>query len=128
MDAHQEAMLKALVAVAWADGKLDAKEQQVVDALCAAFDVTGADAQNIREFAKTAKTLKDVPSVYLAASDRRSLLQHAVIVTFADGEQTEKEITLLHQLAHKLDIGETEATELIEAASDRAKRLVGKLS
>ena len=41
MQPHEEAMVKSLVAVAWADGRLDGEETQVIDALLEAFGIGG---------------------------------------------------------------------------------------
>ena len=99
MQEHQEAMLKSLIAVAWADGRMDGEETEVIEALLSAFEVGGEDAEAIREFAKTPKGLDDVPLTDLSASDRRQLLQHAVIVTYVDGEQSADEREILGELA-----------------------------
>jgi len=124
MQDHQEAMLKSLVAVAWADGRVDDGESEVLEALLAAFEIEGADADSIREYAKTQRGLEEIPLTDLSASDRRQLLQHAVILTYVDGEQSEEERTLLGQLTERLRIPADEAKELVEAAEKRAKRLL----
>ena len=77
-----EAMLKSLVAVAWADGRIENEETEVIEALISAFGVEGCASCVIREYAKTPKSINDVPTTELSASDRRVLLQHAVIVTY----------------------------------------------
>ena len=50
MQDYQEAMVKSLVAVAWADGRVDDEESEVIEALLAAFEIAGADAEAIREY------------------------------------------------------------------------------
>jgi uncharacterized tellurite resistance protein B-like protein len=124
MQDHQEAMLKSLVAVAWADGRVDDGESEVIEALLAAFEVEGTDADSIREYAKTQRGLEEIPLTDLSASDRRMLLQHAVILTYVDGEQSDAERALLGQLTERLRIPADEAKELVEAAEKRAKRLL----
>ena len=124
MQEHQEAMVKSLVAVAWADGRMDGEETEVIEALVSAFEIDGPDAEAIRDFAKESKTLDDVPLTDLSASDRRLLLQHAVILTYIDGEQSEAEKTILDDLVARLRIPEGEATQLLAASEERAKRLL----
>lgn len=127
MQDYQEAMLKSLVAVAWADGRVGSEETEVIDALLESFEIEGEDAAQIREYAKTKRTIDDVPLTELSAGDRRVLLQHAVLLTYIDGQQSEDEKALLTQLIAKLRIPEEEATEVLKAADERAQRLVSLL-
>ncbi|MBK6580570.1 MAG: TerB family tellurite resistance protein [Sandaracinaceae bacterium] len=124
MQDYQEAMVKSLIAVAWADGKVEDEETEVIDALISAFELEGADADAIREFAKTPRTLDEIPLTELSLHDRRMLLQHAVIVTFIDGDQSAEELALLDDLQNRLHLEEAEAKELREMATSRAQRLL----
>ena len=127
MEDYQEAMVKSLVAVAWADGQIHDSETEVIEALISAFDLAGADADAIREYAKQERSIADVPLTELSAQDRRMLLQHAVILTFVDGEQSDKEREVLASLVAQLHIPEDEATGLLAGAEARAKRLLSLL-
>ena len=127
MQDYQEAMLKSLVAVAWADGRVDAEEHEVIEALLSAFDVGGDDAEHIRDYAKTPKAIEDVPISDLSASDRRVLLQHAVILTYIDGTQSDKEKEVLESLVKRLRVPADEATQILADADARAKRLLSLL-
>jgi tellurite resistance protein len=123
MQDYQEAMVKSLVAIAWADGRVDAGESEVIEALISAFELAGDDAQAVREYAKLPRTLDDVPLTDLAAHDRRMLLQHAVILTYVDGEQSDAEKRILDELTKKLHLEGDEAVALRATAEDRAKKL-----
>ena len=127
MEHHQEAMVKSLVAVAWADGRMDGEESEVIEALISSFEIGSNDADSIREFAKEPKTLDDVPLTELSASDRRLLLQHAVILTSIDGEQSDTEQAVLTDLIERLKLPTAEAKLLLEASEARAKRLLDLL-
>ena len=127
MEDYQEAMLKSLVAVAWADGRVEAEEQEVIEALLSAFEVSGKDADSIREYAKTPRTMDDVPVSDLSAADRRALIQHAVILTYIDGHQSDEEKVVLAELVKKVRVPEDEAKTILAAAEDRAKRLISLL-
>ena len=127
MQDYQEAMLKALVAVAWADGRVDGQESEVIEALISSFELGAADADAIRDYAKSPRTLADVPLTELSASDRRALLQHAVILSYIDGEQSERERAVLADLVKTTRIPEDEAGPLIAGADARARRLVSLL-
>jgi len=127
MEDHQEAMVKSLVAVAWADGRMESEETEVIEALISAFEIKGEDAKAIREYAKTPRSIDDVPLTDLSAHDRRMLLQHAVILTYIDGKQSDEEVEVLKTLVSKLKIPTDEAKELLAAAETRAKRLLDLL-
>lgn len=127
MKDYQDAMLKSLVAIAWADGHFADEEAEVIEALVSTFELGDEDAAKVREYAKTKRTLDDVPVTDLSAEDRRLLLQHAVILSYIDGGQSETELEVIDELVDKLKIPEKEADELIAAANTRAKRLLDLL-
>lgn len=127
MEDHQEAMVKSLVAVAWADGRVEAEETEVIEALISAFDIQGQDADRIREYAREPRSIDDVPLTDLSAHDRRMLLQHAVILTYIDGKQSDDEVKVLDALVGKLNIPADEARTLLDNAGDRARRLLDLL-
>jgi tellurite resistance protein len=124
---YQEAMVKSLVAVAWADGRMEGEEKEVIEALLSAFEISGDDAKAIREYAQTPRTIDDVPLTDLSAHDRRMLLQHAVILTYIDGKQSDDEVAVLNTLVEKLNLPADEAKELLSSAEARAKRLLDLL-
>lgn len=55
------------------------------------------------------------------------LLQHAVFLSFADGDPSEPETKLIDAMVDKLRIPTDEATALRDAATDRAKRYLNIL-
>jgi uncharacterized tellurite resistance protein B-like protein len=116
------AIVKALVSVAWADGVFAERERAMLDALLDAYGAGAEDRSAVYAYAETRRTLDDVDPQDLSADDRRILLQHAVLLTFADGEQSKEEADLLVALSTKLRIPEPEAQTLIEAGADRAKK------
>lgn len=127
MQDYQEAMVKSLVAVAWADGRVDAEEHEVIEALIGAFELEGADAAHIREYAQSPRSIDEIPLTELSLHDRRMLVQHAVILTYMDGHQSDKEKEVLAALVAKLHLPEEETGPLLAAAEERAKRLASLL-
>lgn len=115
------AILKGLVSVAWADGRVAEEEMEVIEALLQAFDASPSEAAEVRGYAKSQRSLDDIPITDLSYDDRRVLLQHAVMLTFIDGEQAESERELLDKLCDRLRIPAVEAKGLIAAAEQRAK-------
>ncbi|WP_437670988.1 TerB family tellurite resistance protein [Sorangium sp. So ce131] len=124
MQEQSMAIVKSLVSVAWADGEFHDAEREMVEGLIAAFEADEDQAKEIRAYAAQKKTLDDVPVGELSADDRRALLQHAVLLTFVDGEQHDAEKQYLAALRKKLEIPELESEEIVKAAEARAKRLI----
>jgi tellurite resistance protein len=127
---HQQdlAILKGLVAVAWADGRLVAEESEILSSLLDAFNATPTERREVEIFAKTERTLADVPIHELSHDDRRVLLQHAVLLSFVDGEQHVREKKLLDDLCETLRIPGLEAKGIVSAAEDRARGMLGSLA
>ena len=124
MHAQNLAVVKGLVSVAWADGHVSAEETQVLDALLEAFQALPSEAHELRRFAQTPRSLADVPVQELGFAARRQLLQHAVLLSYVDGKQDEKEKALLDQLVLALEIPPLEARDLMRDSEERAKALL----
>ena len=116
------AIVKALVSVAWADGVFAERERAMLDALLDAYGASPEDRETLHVYAEKRRTLDDIDVQDLSADDRRILLQHAVVLTFADGDQSPEELELLAALASKLRIPEPEARVLLDAGAERAKK------
>lgn len=127
MHAQDMAIVKSLVSVAWADGKFAAKEQEMIDALLEAFQADAKQAEEVRVYAKAQRNLEDLPWEELSPDDCRVLLQHAVLLTFVDGEQGPEEKAFVEALAKKLGLPDPEAKNLVELAESRAKKYLSLL-
>jgi prepilin-type processing-associated H-X9-DG protein len=124
MQAQNLAVVKGLVSVAWADGHVSHEETEVLEALLEAFHALPSEAHELRKFAQTPRSLADVPIHELGFAARRQLLQHAVLLSFVDGKQDEKEKALIDQLAQSLEIPALEARDLVRDSEERAKSLL----
>ncbi len=122
MHEQEYAIVRALVPVAWADGEFADKEQQMIDALLDAYGASDDEKKKLREYAKEKRTLDDIHLQDLSTDDRRVLLHHAVLLTYADGVQAAAESRFLADLATKLKIPADEAKVVIGDAEARAKK------
>jgi tellurite resistance protein len=113
-----------LVSVAWADGHVSREETEVLDALLEAFQALPSEAHELRRFAESPRSLADVPVSELGFAARRQLLQHAVLLSYVDGKQDEKEKALLEQLIVALEIPPLEARDLVRDADESARQLL----
>ncbi len=128
MHEDEFAIVRGLVPVAWADGTFADKEKEMLEALLEAFGATDEQKKQLREYAKEKRSLDDIALQELSASDRRVLLQNAVLLTFADGEQVPLESKFLVDLAAKLRIPADEAKDVITQAEGRAKKNLNLLA
>jgi tellurite resistance protein len=129
-DVHPQdlAIVKGLVSVAWADGRIAAEESEILASLLDAYSATPTERREISLFAAKPRTLADVPIHELSHDDRRVLLQHSVLVSFMDGVQHEKEKKLLDELCEVLRIPAVEAQGIVRAAEERARGMVKLLT
>jgi phage-related minor tail protein len=118
------AILKALVVVAWSDGDFAKVEGEAIDGLLAAYDATETEKAELHEFAKEPKTLADIELQEISAADRRVLLQHAVLVTYAEKEPSPRQVAFLTELAERVKVPADEAAAVIAAAKDRVMKLL----
>ncbi len=119
------AIVRSLVPVAWADGVFAEHEKQMLDALLVAYEATDKEKEILHEYAETKRTLDDIDVQELSADDRRVLLQHAVLLSYADGDQSADELAFLEKLAAKLRIPDEESKALLAASGERAKKNLG---
>ena len=126
---HEEdlAIVKALVPVAWADGVFAEKERDTLEALLDAFRASDDEKKALRDYAKEKRSLEDINLQDLSFDDRRVLLQHAVLLSFVDGEQGNEEREFLDRLAFKLKIPSDEAKPLMETSAAHAKKFLNLL-
>jgi len=120
------AIVKGLVSVAWADGHVTNNESEVIQALLQAFQATPSEKREIEVYARERRTIDDVPITELSYDDRRVLLQHAVLISHADGAFGDEEHRLIDGLCEKLRIPDVEAKGIIEAAARRARELLAR--
>jgi uncharacterized tellurite resistance protein B-like protein len=122
------AIVKALVPIAWADGSFDEPEKQMIAALLDAYGAADPERQSVLAYAAERRTLDDIDVQDLSAGDRRLVLNHAVLMTYADGRQSPEESRILQDLAKRLRIPNDEARAVIEAGAERAKNSLGLLT
>jgi tellurite resistance protein len=124
MTPGEKNVVKSLVAVAWADGKLERGESGVIEGLLAGFDATEDEEREILEYAKTRRTLEsDLPLRDLGREDRELLLSNAALLTHADGIQSESEKRALERVIQLLGFAPDEAQQLIDIAKEGALNL-----
>lgn len=115
MTPEEKTIVRVLVAVAWVDGEMQAPEAGVIDGLLALFDASKEEADEVLEFAKTPRTLRDVDVSHLSDDDKDTLLRNAALVIAADRVETDGERRIVAQLAKILEIDADQAREVVRS-------------
>ena len=117
-------IVKSLIAVAWADGKLEQPESGVIEGLLCGFDASEDEEAELLEYARTPRTLEaDIPLDQMSQDDRELLLANAALLAQADGDESVSELALLSKLSSILGFAPERAQEIIESAGDGALNL-----
>lgn len=124
---QKKCSLKLLVALAWADGRVDEEEMEVVEAMFDAYGAQDEEAEELRKWARTPRSLEEVEVVDLEEADIVQVLQHAVLLSYIDGEQTQREVELMDKFVAKLALPDAKAKEIMESATSIAKSLLPEL-
>lgn len=128
MTPSEKNIVKSLVAVAWADGKVAAPEAGVIEGMLCGFDASEEEERELLQYAKQKRTLtEDAPIKELSREDRELLLANAALLTHADGEQSESEQALLQKLIGLLEFNETDAQQILDSVQDGALTLSNKV-
>lgn len=127
MTPSEKNIVKSLVAVAWADGKVAAPEAGVIEGMLCGFDASEEEERELLQYAKQKRTLTDdAPIKELSREDRELLLANAALLTHADGQQSESEQALLQKLIGLLEISPADAEQILASAQDGALTLSSK--
>ena len=124
MTPSERNIVKSLIAVAWADGKLEQPEAGVIEGLLCGFDASDDEEADLLEYARIPRTLEaDIPLDQMSEDDRELLLANAALLARADGEESVSEQALLIKLSGILGFAAERAREIIESAGDGALNL-----
>jgi uncharacterized tellurite resistance protein B-like protein len=123
----EKKLIKMLVAIAWADGRVAPEEMEIVGAVVEGFGLDEADAKEMLEWAVTPRTLDDIDVSGLTEDDLALVLHQAVLLTYVDGEQSDKEVALIKALVEKIGMDKARADEVLAGAAARAKALLPEL-
>jgi len=127
MTPSEKNIVKSLVAVAWADGKVAAPEAGVIEGMLCGFDASEDEERELLQYAKQKRTLADdAPIKELTREDRELLLANAALLTHADGEQSETEQAVLNKLIALLEISDADAKQILDSVQDGALTLSSK--
>lgn len=115
MTEGEKDIVKSLIAVAWADGKMEELEASVVEGLLVGFDASAEEEAELVLYAKTPRTLsQDLALDRLNQEDRELLYANAALLTLADGVRSEHETQVLSELAERLGLAPERARNIVD--------------
>lgn len=123
MTPGEKNVVKSLIAVAWADGKVQDAESKLIDAMLDGFDADDSEAKELREWAGTQRSLDDIPLSELNDEEKELLLGNAAVLARADDEEATAETKLVADLAQLLGYADDERDRIVEASKDGALQL-----
>ncbi|HET9929532.1 MAG TPA: TerB family tellurite resistance protein [Polyangiaceae bacterium] len=114
MSPSEKNIVKSLIAVAWADGRMEASETQVIEGLLSGFDATPEEEEELLEYARTRRTLEDdIPLEELSPEDRELLFSNAALLIHADGSEAASERWVLARLGEILSLSPQVMAEVL---------------
>jgi uncharacterized membrane protein YebE (DUF533 family) len=118
MTPAEKNIVRSLIAVAWADGKVATDEFGVIEGMLTSFDASDEEEAELLDYARKPRTLRDIPLTELDRESRELLFTNAALVTVIDGERRTIERDTLSELADLLGFGKEEALALLREATD----------
>lgn len=124
MTSSEKKIVRALIALAWADGRIERAEAQVLEDILRGFDASDADAEEMLAYARQRRSLdEDIPAAELSAEEKEILLANAAVLMRADGEVSASEVAILNRLVTLLEFDRAEAEVIFADARDGAVQL-----
>lgn len=114
MSPSEKNIVKSLIAVAWADGRMEASETRVIEGLLSGFDAAPDEEKELLEYARTRRTLEDdIPLDDLTPEDRELLFANAALLIHADGSEAASERWVLARLGEILSLSAPVMAEIL---------------
>lgn len=123
MTPSEKNIVKSLIAVAWADGKVQQGELGVIEGLLCGFDASEQEEQELLDYASSPRTMDgDIPLSQLPPSDRELLLQNAALLVMTDGVLSAAERDVLEQLCSLLEVDAQQLEQAIVEAHTKPEK------
>lgn len=116
--------LKAVLALAWADGELSETEQRLVDFLIDTQGLSAEEEEAVRAQRSAEVDLERLGAVVTEPKDRVWAYEVACLVSLMDGSQDSAEWAVLGKLKPVLAVDAVAAKE----AEDRARRIYDRFA
>ncbi len=120
MTPAEKNIVRSLIAVAWADGVVEAPEEGVIEGFLGLYDASDEEEAELKEYAKQTRSLDDVPFDELDDEGKEILLSNAALLSASDGTTSDSEKVMLDELVKRLGFSDKDAKRIIKSSQDGA--------
>lgn len=112
ISAQDQVLLKTLVALAWADGEIDAGETEWLDKVFDQLGLNDVERERILNVPQALPTQQEYTEVITTEEDRLFLLRVLLTLALSDGTVSVEELTMLKEVTHRLGLNDEKLEEL----------------
>ena len=112
MNNTEEALLKGLVHMIWADGKVSDDERELLGGVLNDLGLSEEEIQQVGQMMISPPALGDLKKSVPDHASRIEIMRVLIAAAFADGSVHKKELSFLDKMAIHLEITHTELEEL----------------
>lgn len=106
------AIIKGLIAVAWADGNLNLRELEILNEYVVQFGLTKREINSVYTFIANPPVLEDLPEIITDIDDRLFLISQAYVMACADESLSFQEINVINQLVETFSLPKKEVEKV----------------
>jgi uncharacterized tellurite resistance protein B-like protein len=112
LNAQDQVLLKTLVALAWADGEIDAGETDWLEKVFDSLGLPQADRDHILAVPQALPSTEEFATVLTDEEDRLFLLRVLITMAMSDGTVAVEELNMLKEVSSRLGVTDAQLEEL----------------
>jgi len=122
MEPREQALLKGLVQLIWADGEVSEQERLMLGGILSELGVTTAEIQQVGRMMVAPPSLEDLRDQIPDMESRQEIMKLLVAMSMADGQVDTTELRFLDRLAEHLEI----SAEVMEKLKEQTLQVMGE--
>ncbi len=122
MEPREQALLKGLVQLIWADGEVSEQERLMLGGILSELGVTTAEIQQVGRMMVAPPSLDDLRDQIPDMESRQEIMKLLVAMSMADGQVDTTELRFLDRLAEHLEI----SAEVMEKLKEQTLQVMGE--
>jgi tellurite resistance protein len=112
LNAQDQVLLKTLVALAWADGEIDAGETEWLEKVFDSLGLSSAERDLIVAVPQALPSKEEFATVLTEEEDRLFLLRVLITMAMSDGTVAVEELDMLKEVSARLGVSDSKLEEL----------------
>ncbi len=121
MEPREQALLKGLVQLIWADGEVSEQERLMLGGILSELGVTTAEIQQVGRMMVSPPSLDDLREQIPDMESRQEIMKLLVAMSLADGQVDTTELRFMDRLAEHLEI----SPEVMERLKEQTLQVMG---